>query len=147
MGFIAYATLSPLYLRPTLTAAESTGIVLLEQVGAFALLGLLFSWSYPGKAIFVGSIVFGSAVILELLQIAIPDRHARMIDALEKLTGGASGMLLAEWLSNIVLPVKVQGALLSWMKKVSLDDESAEIVIGFSAILLLGITLVFLQRP
>jgi hypothetical protein len=32
-------------------------------------------------------------VILELLQMVVPDRDARVIDVLEKLTGGAAGIL------------------------------------------------------
>ena len=38
-------------------------------------------------------LVFGSAVILELLQIVTPDRDARIIDAVEKLAGGAAGIV------------------------------------------------------
>lgn len=68
---------------------------MLERIGAFALLGLLFSFSYPRNRVFVSIVVFGSAILLELFQLIIPDRDARVIDAVEKLTGGALGVLLA----------------------------------------------------
>jgi VanZ family protein len=45
--------------------------------------------------------VFGSAIILELLQIFLPDRDARIIDALEKLAGGAAGILAASALLSL----------------------------------------------
>jgi hypothetical protein len=45
----------------------------------------------------------GSAVVLELLQILVPDRDARIIDAAEKLAGGAAGILAVRtflWLGS-----------------------------------------------
>jgi hypothetical protein len=38
--------------------------------------------------------VFGSAVVLELLQNLAPDRDPRLSDAMEKLFGGAAGLAL-----------------------------------------------------
>ena len=49
---------------------------------------------YPRNIALGCLIVFGSAVILELLQLFIPDRDARIIDVLEKLAGGAAGILV-----------------------------------------------------
>jgi VanZ family protein len=65
----------------------------LEHFGAYAVLGFLFRLAYPRHIAFVCVLVFGSAVILELLQIFIPDRDARVLDAIEKLAGGAAGIL------------------------------------------------------
>ena len=48
---------------------------------------------YPERRIFVCVIVFGSAVLLEALQFGALARHARIIDAAEKLLGGALGMI------------------------------------------------------
>ena len=96
--FIAFATLSPLYLRPRLTGAEPYVIVLFERFGAYAVLGLLFAISYPRRYALVFVIVFGSAILLEFLQIAIPDRDARVVDAVEKLAGGALGIIAANWI-------------------------------------------------
>ena len=79
--FIVFATLSPAYLRPRLPGAEPTLIVLFERFGAYAVLGLLFSISYPRRYGLVFIVVFGSSILLELLQIIIPDRNARVFDA------------------------------------------------------------------
>jgi len=95
LAFIVYATLSPLSLRPELTRTESDLVVFIERFGAYALLGCLFSLTYPRRILFVGLIVFGSAVLLEFLQIFVPDRDARISDALVKLAGGFVGISLA----------------------------------------------------
>ena len=99
--FVAWATLSPAYLRPRLTENESALIALLEHVGAFAAIGFLFSVTYS-RTMLVCSFVLGSAIILELLQLAVPDRDARVIDAVEKLLGGAAGIVAARIVCDLV---------------------------------------------
>ena len=93
--FIVYATLSSIEARPELTGAGfyKAFFTVLERFAAYAVLGLLFYLAYPSNVLFVCLLVFGSAIILEFLQIFIPDRDARIIDALEKLAGGAAGIL------------------------------------------------------
>jgi VanZ family protein len=93
--FIAYATLSPASARPELTSAEPVLVVFIERFGAYALLGFLFYLTYSHRLAFVCLFVFGSAVLLEMLQIFIPDRDARIVDAVEKLAGGAAGISAA----------------------------------------------------
>jgi VanZ family protein len=93
--FIAYATLSPASARPEFTSTEPALVVLIERFGAYGLLGLLFYLAYPRRIVLVCLIVFGAAIVLELLQILIPDRDARIIDAFEKLAGGATGVWAA----------------------------------------------------
>jgi VanZ family protein len=95
---IAFATLVPLHSRPALTYTEPFSIVLLERVVAFAVLGLLFSISYPRRYSFIFVTVFGSAIVLEALQIFVPDRDARVLDAIEKLVGGGIGISCGYWL-------------------------------------------------
>jgi VanZ family protein len=90
--FIIYATLAHADGRPALTTTEPELVVVLERFGAYGLLGLLFCSAYPSRIGLVCVLVFGSAIVLELLQIVIPDRDARVIDAVEKLTGGAAGI-------------------------------------------------------
>jgi VanZ family protein len=92
--FIAFATLSPAHLRPGLTEDEPALIVFVEHVGAFSVLGLLFAIGYPRRPVFVCIAVFGSALVLELAQILIPDRDARIFDALEKMAGGVCGLIV-----------------------------------------------------
>lgn len=95
--FIAFATLSPLHLRPRFLEAEPALIVVMEHVGAFVVIGFLFSAAYTRTAL-VCLVVLGSAVTLELLQLVIPDRDARVIDAMEKLIGGGVGIIAAKFM-------------------------------------------------
>ena len=87
LALVAFATLSPFRLRPELTETEPFLVVVLERVGAFGLLGLLFFMSYPERPRTVGLVVFGNAAALELAQAFLPDRHAGLVDALEKIIG------------------------------------------------------------
>jgi VanZ family protein len=96
LAFIVFATLCSAQLRPELAAVESDSIVLLEHVGAFFLLGLLFSISHRRRHGLVFLIVFGSAIVLELLQLVVPDRDARLVDAAEKLVGGGLGIVATQ---------------------------------------------------
>jgi VanZ family protein len=95
--FVICATLSSSDARPELTGPGfwKGSFTIVERFGAYALLGLLFYLAYPNQVALVCLLVLGSAVILELLQIVIPDRDARVVDALEKIAGGAAGILTA----------------------------------------------------
>jgi VanZ family protein len=90
LGFIAYATISPIQDRPTLFASSS-----MEHLAAFAVLGAFFSLAYPRHIVLVCLIVLGSALLLEVAQLLTSDRHGRIQDALEKLAGGAMGIATA----------------------------------------------------
>ena len=88
LAFIAYATISPIQDRPTLATSNS-----FEHLAAFAILGGLFCLAYPRQIVLVFLIVLGSAVLLEFAQLLTPDRHGRVQDAIEKIAGGAVGIL------------------------------------------------------
>ena len=90
--FIVFATLSSIQVRPMIAGGHFTAV---ERFGAYAVLGLLLYLAYPRRRAFVCITVFGSAISLELLQHLTPDRHARLLDAIEKLLGGTAGLLLA----------------------------------------------------
>ena len=100
--FIIFATLSPAHLRPELTATEPATVVVVERVGAFAVLGLLFASGYPRRYGLVCVVVLGSAILLEFLQILVPDRDARMVDTIEKIAGGGTGIFAAQWLLSFL---------------------------------------------
>jgi VanZ family protein len=91
LAFIAYASISPIQDRPTLPA--SFGFDGFDHLAAFALLGALFYLAYPRQIVFVCLVVLGTAVLLELAQLLTPDRHARIHDAIEKITGGVAGII------------------------------------------------------
>ena len=57
--------------------------------------GILFGLAYPRQTFFVCILVLGSAVLLELSQLLTPDRHARVIDVVRKIVGGAIGIAFA----------------------------------------------------
>jgi VanZ family protein len=52
----------------------------------------MFALAYPKRFFFVCCIVFIGAIILEYLQTFTPDRHGTLIDASEKIVGGALGI-------------------------------------------------------
>jgi hypothetical protein len=66
-----------------------------EHVIAFAVIGALLAFAHPKRVVFVCCIVLICAVALEYLQTLTPDRHGTLIDALEKIVGGAFGICLA----------------------------------------------------
>jgi VanZ family protein len=88
LAFIAFATLSPIYDRPTIPEAGPQ----LEHFAAFALMGFAFTLGYPRRMLFIVAIVLGSAFVLEALQLLTPDRHGRVLDALVKAAGGICGI-------------------------------------------------------
>ena len=87
--FIVYATLSPLRDRPTLPIPSTV-----EHLAAFAVFGALFCLAYPRRIPTVLVFVVGSALLLEVLQLLTPDRHARILDASEKLAGSVLGVFI-----------------------------------------------------
>jgi VanZ family protein len=85
---IAYATVSPLEHKPTLLISSKH-----EHLAAFAVLGALFCLAYPRRTPAVLIVAIGGAALLEVLQLLTPDRHARIPDALQKIAGGAAGVV------------------------------------------------------
>ena len=86
---IAFATLSPIGLRPHLSGAS------VERFAAFATVGLLFGVAYSRHLWLVTLLVLGAAVGLEVLQHLTPDRHGEIRDALVKVAGGIVGVTLS----------------------------------------------------
>ncbi len=69
---------------------------LFEHVIAFAVFGALFTLAYPRRVVPVCTAVFVIAVGLEYLQTLTPDRHGTLLDAFEKVAGGAFGIIAAQ---------------------------------------------------
>jgi VanZ family protein len=90
LAFIVFATLSPVADRPTIAGPH------LEHFAAFAVMGLSFGLAYPSRILFVVTLVVGTAVGLEALQLLTPDRHARAADAFVKALGGISGISMGQ---------------------------------------------------
>jgi hypothetical protein len=90
LACITYITISPVETRTTFSYSASV-----ERCVVFAALGILFCLAYSRSLLLVCVIVIGSAVALEILQLATADRHARVIDAIEKIVGGSLGVIAA----------------------------------------------------
>lgn len=101
---IAFATLThvgfvySIYykLAPYLTRPGMRNFAHFEHLIAFAVFGALFAFAYPKRVVFVCSLVFTSAIALEYLQTLTPDRHGTLIDAFEKVVGGALGIFVTQ---------------------------------------------------
>src|SRR5205085_3508899 len=65
----------------------------LEHFAAFAIVGALFCFASPRHIALVCLVLFGSALLLEFMQLLTPDRHGRIHDAIEKMTGGSAGLV------------------------------------------------------
>src|SRR6185312_2807987 len=83
-----YFKLSPLLLNIGVRKYAAVG-----HFVAFALLGTLFCCAYPKRVLMVCFVVFGSAIALELMQTMTPDRHGTLVDAVQKVAGGAFGIV------------------------------------------------------
>jgi VanZ family protein len=108
IAVFAYATLAHVSLvcliyfkvAPWLLDIGMKRYFVLEHFGAFALLGVVFCFAYPKRLLMICFIVFGSAIALELMQTLTPDRHATILDVIEKLADGACGIFVARTMLN-----------------------------------------------
>jgi hypothetical protein len=89
LAFIAFATLSPLGLRPAMGDPD------FERFSAYGLAGLLLALAYPRHLMLVMVFVVVVAGVLEILQLATPDRHGQFANALVKAAGGIVGVAAA----------------------------------------------------
>lgn len=97
VGFVyaIYFKLSPYLMRPQMQTYAH-----FEHIIAFAILGTLFGLAYPRRTLLVCCIVLGAAALLEIAQTLTPDRHGTLVDALEKIAGGAVGILFVRTIQN-----------------------------------------------
>jgi hypothetical protein len=85
-GLICFWTLAPVGFRP------QTGHPALERFGAFLALGGALALGYPRRWLTVAAAICVIAIGTEALQIVIPSRDARPVDAAEKSLGGLAGI-------------------------------------------------------
>jgi VanZ family protein len=93
---ILAATSSPIDERPRLASD-----VALERAGAYFLLGFLFCVGYRRRWLTALSLVLASAVGFEAVQLLVAGRHAHVIDALQKATGGVVGFGVAYFATTL----------------------------------------------
>jgi hypothetical protein len=99
VGFVyaIYFKLAPILMRPDMRMYAH-----FEHIIAFAVIGALFSFAYPRRILLVYCIVVGGAAMLEVLQTFTPDRHGTLVDAFEKMAGGAAGIMFARGVARLV---------------------------------------------
>jgi hypothetical protein len=105
IALIAYATLTrvgfvyAIYfkLAPFLMHIGMRKYAAIEHFVAFAVLGALLCLAYPNRVATICCIVFGGAIALEFAQTLTPDRHGTVIDAIQKVSGGAFGISAARF--------------------------------------------------
>lgn len=99
LAFIVYATLCPIHDRPHfLGFHEPHKVAALERLTAFLALGFAARFAMPRWR--SALLVLVAAIGLEILQSLVPHRDPRLIDAVVKIVGGATGIILAEWLAG-----------------------------------------------
>ena len=93
---ITFATLGPPEYRPHAHITHDG-----EHALAFVLLGLAFALAYPRQRVLAAGISVVLIGILELMQLFVPGRHARLedfvVDALTALVGFALAAII-DWL-------------------------------------------------
>jgi hypothetical protein len=95
LALILFWTLSPVQLRPHVARAA------VERAGAFFALAVTLGASYPRRPLLVALVICAIAVGSEALQLVIASRHARLIDAAEKLAGGLTGIAAVVGVSRV----------------------------------------------
>jgi VanZ family protein len=91
LAYIAFATLSPIELRPVSPLPTQ-----LERALALAVVGFFFALAYPRRIVLIIVLVLGTTILLEVLQLVTPSRHGRSIDLAVKLIGGACGIAIGQ---------------------------------------------------
>lgn len=86
---IAFATLGPASQRPHLSASVGQNG---EHAVAFLLLGLAFGLAHARNRWLTAALVIGFTGLIELLQLAVPGRHARMSDFIVGLLAASLGI-------------------------------------------------------
>jgi hypothetical protein len=86
LGLIV-VTIGPISLRPITPLPTQ-----LERALALLVIGFVFALAYPRHIVIIATLVLGTTVLLEFLQVLEPSRHGRFVDAAVKLLGGAVGL-------------------------------------------------------
>lgn len=97
---IVVLSLSPPSYRPVTGAGQS-----FEHLGAFLATGACFGLGYPARwrMLVAGLIVY--AGLIEISQVLVPGRHARLLDFLTDAFAAAAGLGLAHAAMRILPPL------------------------------------------
>ena len=81
-------------LAPFLNHPSMRTYATMEHLTAYAIVGILFAAVYQRSALRLCIFLFFCIACLEMMQTFIPERHGTIRDAVEKMLGGAGGVLL-----------------------------------------------------
>ena len=95
-AIIAFATLSPIQMRPHIAEAN------VERGLAYVLLGFALALGFPNRRYRAAIFVVCTAGFLEILQIIDPSRHARVLDAIIKAAAGVAGIVIARFFVSTI---------------------------------------------
>lgn len=109
VGLVVFATLSPIGARPHLALLGPQ----LERFIAYLVAAAALATAYPSRKGLILLCLVAGAAGLELAQHFEASRHARLLDAFVKITGGLAGLALAAlcervWWKRIPAPAVVR---------------------------------------
>jgi VanZ family protein len=96
LGAVVVLSLVPVGLRPVSALPH-----MYEHFTAFLLVGLAFGMAYPGQQLTIGLASVPTAATIELLQLFVPGRHARVSDFVVNAAGACVGLALASVITRI----------------------------------------------
>ena len=96
---VTFATLGPPSYRPHSALGQDA-----EHALAFVLVGLAFGLAYPRRRLLTSGVAVILIGVLELLQLWMPGRHARLEDFFVDALAACAGMAVAamlDWLTQL----------------------------------------------
>jgi hypothetical protein len=96
LAAVVVLSLVPVGLRPVSALPH-----IYEHFTVFLLVGLAFGMAYPGQRLAIGLASVPTAAAIELLQLFVPGRHARVSDFVINATGACVGLALASVITRI----------------------------------------------
>jgi VanZ family protein len=94
---VTFATLGPPRFRPHSDLSQNG-----EHALAFVLVGLAFGLAYPRHRLLTAPIAVAMIGILEILQLWMPGRHARLEDFVVDALAACAGLVIAAALDSIM---------------------------------------------
>jgi VanZ family protein len=101
LAAIAVLSLVPPTARPTTAVAGWAVPHALEHAGIFLLDGLAFGFAYPGHERWLGIGVVAFSGGIELAQLMVPGRHARVSDFIIDVLAAGIGMCAGPFLTRM----------------------------------------------
>jgi VanZ family protein len=94
---VTFATLGPPSYRPHSALGQDA-----EHALAFVLVGLAFGLAYPRRRLFTAGVAVVLIAVLELLQLWMPGRHARLEDFIVDALAACVGIAVAAMLDRLM---------------------------------------------